>query len=963
MTRLRKLLRFAQRQAAAALEPADDQSLLRRYAADRDEAAFTALIERRGPLVLAVCRRALGDPHLADDAFQATFLIVARHAGRLARSGSLAGWLHVVAARVAGRLAKRRARHSLQPLTTDPPGPTPTRRIELDECLHILDEELARLPARYRGPLVSCYLLERTQEEAARDLGWGLNTLRRRLAIGRELLRARLLARGTALSPTLLAAAVAATAGAVPAMQVVTEVLQLAPAAAARGPLPGRLAGLVECISIGPGRWLTGLAIALGFGLVVAGAVLWPESAPPAAPIAIVAYNESRTQSDQLGDGLPAGAIARMGSVRFRHPQPASLAFTADGRAVIAVGGESVRTWDAETGSPQLRFGWRRTVRPGKFGSVQRAAFGPDMALLWVAEEPFTGENPSLVQWDLANGQVVRSVRPAEPKTRDVFEVLATSPDGRIAAEVYRGQWNSGQQTYHVRLRDATTGQLKHSLPTDLIGDLPRNPIAVAFGPGGTTLVTVDEGPRVQIWDAASGQYLRSFGRSGSVLAGAVLAPNGAWLATICNRRDKLTWRQTPEGVVQVWDFSTGAIVRELRTDGIKHLNYPVMAFSFTEAPAGLAMIWGSNTAGFEVCRWRLADGVRTAHWSRPDVRSTVAAAVSPDGRAVAVSGMDDAVRVYDLDTGRERVVAPDAHPGPANDVAFHPDGQTLVTAGPEAVRTWVVHNGRPLTVLPLPTDGHAGPNRLDSTGRWVSHSVTRAGRTQIVIRDTLTGLPHPSVAKPANGRFLDDGAAYVEWIGRKARPPFRVLDLDESGAARTVRPVRLITRGPVGGEPALDDTQVVVWDVRSGALVSNWAAALVRGRDPLGRPDSPRPDTGLDSAVSRDGQSVYLLVWYQDGSAVPKCGVHRYDAATGQFRWRQLFPHIYSVLAVSPDGTRVAVGGPDIVVLDAETLERVGQFDPEPGKVTSLRFSPDGKRLASTGTDGTAIVWDVSRR
>jgi RNA polymerase sigma factor (sigma-70 family) len=166
-----------------------DAELLRRFVGRRDEAAFELLVWRHGPMVLGVCRRALRNPHDAEDAFQATFLLLARKAGGIARGEAVAPWLCRVALRVALRARAAAKRAGCAALPADVPAPEADRPAERD-WLPILDEEINRLPERYRRPVVLCHLQGRTLAEAARQLGC----------------RARLSRRGVVLSAGLAAA-------------------------------------------------------------------------------------------------------------------------------------------------------------------------------------------------------------------------------------------------------------------------------------------------------------------------------------------------------------------------------------------------------------------------------------------------------------------------------------------------------------------------------------------------------------------------------------------------------------------------------------------------------------------------------------------------------------------------------------------------------------------------------------
>src|SRR5262249_45381533 len=155
---------------------------LERFVAHREEAAFAALVQRHGAMVLGVCRRVLHHEHDAEDACQATFFVLARKAASVRNRESVGSWLHGVAFRVARDLRDARARRRAQPW---PEGdvaqveaePEVTRR----EVQAALDEELQRLPDKFRAPLVLCYLQGKTRDEAAHQLRWTPGTLRGRL--------------------------------------------------------------------------------------------------------------------------------------------------------------------------------------------------------------------------------------------------------------------------------------------------------------------------------------------------------------------------------------------------------------------------------------------------------------------------------------------------------------------------------------------------------------------------------------------------------------------------------------------------------------------------------------------------------------------------------------------------------------------------------------------------------------
>jgi RNA polymerase sigma factor (sigma-70 family) len=193
-------------------EGTSDQVLLEQFVSRRDEGAFAALLERHGSMVFGVCRRILQDEHLAEDAFQATFLVLARKASSICKQHSVASWLHGVALRVA-RKANAEAMHLKQPdaRNTGALAPDPQAEVSWHEMQEILDDELEQLPDRYRLPLVLCYLEGRTRDEAAVQLGWTEGKLKGLLERGRDRLRSRLIRRGVTLSAAVSASLLAGT--------------------------------------------------------------------------------------------------------------------------------------------------------------------------------------------------------------------------------------------------------------------------------------------------------------------------------------------------------------------------------------------------------------------------------------------------------------------------------------------------------------------------------------------------------------------------------------------------------------------------------------------------------------------------------------------------------------------------------------------------------------------------------
>ncbi|HYH67458.1 MAG TPA: sigma-70 family RNA polymerase sigma factor, partial [Urbifossiella sp.] len=356
-----RLIRSARRLASTDAGAPFDTELLQRYAAGRDEEAFAELVRRNGPVVLRVCRNALGEAG-ADDAFQATFLLLARSAERLARPGSLAGWLHAAAVRVA-RAARRADERRRRREATPRPRPAAADDLSWREVREILDAEIAALPEHYRLPVVLCCVQELGYEDAAREVGCPVGALRGRLERARDRLRRRLARYGLPLAaPVLVGASPPPADGAaidrVVALVRAAEVGTLPPAVAALLRAAGRPKATLLLVPVA--------AVLVAVGLVAAAAA--PQAPAPAEPpTAKQPAATAARAGDQFGDRLPAGAVARLGTRRSFGPyQPRWVAFSPDGLKVAAGSYYGLTVLDVATG--------RRLVERTGYGIAPVAA-------------------------------------------------------------------------------------------------------------------------------------------------------------------------------------------------------------------------------------------------------------------------------------------------------------------------------------------------------------------------------------------------------------------------------------------------------------------------------------------------------------------------------------------------------------------------------------------------------------
>jgi RNA polymerase sigma factor (sigma-70 family) len=297
-----------------------DADLLARWAGRRDEAAFELLLWRHGPMVWAACRRLLGDVQDAEDAFQATFLVLLGKAGSVRAGGALGAWLHRVACRVALRLRAAQARRAgRERAVRDVPAPAEADALAGRELGAALDEEIDRLPRLQRRAFVLCCLEGKTQAEAARLLGCPPGTLSAWVARARAKLRGRLAGRGLAVTAALAGVALAEgpAPAAVPAA-LVGATVQAGVAGAAQAGVAELASGVARAMSVT--RWKLTATVVLALGFVGGGAaLLWLPAAGPEAQAAPAVAAALR----RPGEGRFGGWGDLRGRFVFDGPPPA----------------------------------------------------------------------------------------------------------------------------------------------------------------------------------------------------------------------------------------------------------------------------------------------------------------------------------------------------------------------------------------------------------------------------------------------------------------------------------------------------------------------------------------------------------------------------------------------------------------------------------------------------------------
>ncbi len=921
-----------------------DGHLLQRFVTCRDERAFAALLRRHGRLVWGVCRHVLRHEQDAEDAFQATFLVLARRAAAVHKSESLAGFLHGVAYRIAVRAKQSAAkRQGREALAATPESTGTESDLAWRELQAVLDEEVARLPEKYRDPFLLCCLEGSSRTEAAAALGLPLGTVSSRIATARRLLEERLARRGVSL-PAVLTAGVlwsGSASAAVPAELAritvaaaagqTVEALSPVVVALAKGALPTlRVARLVLSLAL----LLTATVLGVvGYGLSSASPV--PEE--PKQPAANRQASAPQERLDALGDPLPADAVARLGTTRFWCGDMAQrIAYSPDGSKILAESRDGVFVFDAASGK------LLRNVRRTDSCSFRSMALAPDGSQLALVKYNFVDKARFIQIWDLTTGQVVREY----PVTGHEQSSLLFSPDGKTLAS-----HSFSSKTIHL-WNPATGKEIRRWPRSSEYGDH-----VFQFSPDSKTLIVGDQ-RTIHFWNTATGKEVRRIeDHPGYCIYRVVLARDGTILAT------KALMKEPKVGVsyqfgnkVQLWDTVTGKMLRSIEVPAGAGIDAEVeQVFHFHFSPdtktlaatsgAGALRVWDVATGkelrrcdrwGFEfafspdgktmaslgnghvVRLWDAATGkVLREHPGRFSLLT-----LSPDGHVLASSGWDQDVRLWDTATGQLQHRLPAAEGGhpllgrySAYPLHFSADGRTLTTHGEDGkARVWDVTAGKELQQFPVQIEGIG----------W-QHVISPDGKTCVSIAQNLTDTRSPVLWDLATGKKRHVLNAKV-WNGTVGFSP----------AGETLYTWRETDGGSCVG----------LWDTTTGQQLREISVGPVQpvfwGRF--------SPD-GNWLACGGHAQAIVLH------GLAPKSAVRRIEIpGRGQSP---------ACFAFSSDSRTLAVGDEKgaihLLELTSGKFRRhlTGQRD----RICALVFSRDGTRLISGSLDTTALVWDLTGR
>jgi RNA polymerase sigma factor (sigma-70 family) len=933
---VRTLLRFASQPEHPGA--GSDPELLARFTHTHDQEAFAAIVDRHGPMVLGVARRILRDHDSADDVFQATFLALARSASAVHRPGGLPAWLHRTAVRAAVKLARGRAPTRL---TADPPTETanPLDTLTARELLAAVDEEIGRLPDQLRAAVVACGLEGRSQDEAARLLGWTSGQVKGRLERGRRRLADRLARRGlvpAAGGVFLLTSAPDVTAGLRDAaVRVATGQSAASRAVAALAASVGRTLPVRAAVMMLLGLAAVGLA-----GLAPGGA---PRAAAPVPKIVAEA-----PQRD-----LPEGAVRRFGADRFRLGN-GPIAVTPDGMSIVGVSPEgTVRVLDAGTGRVTTEY---LLPQPAKAFYTDRwvvlAADGSTAVTgVWNGD----GSGNTLTAWNLTTRQPLWTMTAKNGGTTDH---TALSADGRRLVFV---EPSNDWKRWTVRSVDLGTGRVREV--TEFVGSIRR----VHLSPDGKRVVLVtggDDAPAGVCYDASTGDKLWQTKTLGHQVA--FSADSKVLFATAKNV-------YTP---LQILDIQTGKPI-----DGVKGPEqFHDMGIPPLPAPDGRTVLLGDiKMRGFVLWDYRAGKelGVIPAYSYAGDYRHR-GAAFSRDGKTLFTT--IDRLRRWDASTGKplDQLDPADGHDAPAIGVRFSPDGRDVYSIGSDRRFARWSRDGKVLD------SGEAKADRGVIPGEG---AVFQAGRARMVFdRFAAAGYvpekaPDPKVDPnpfQAPNRFQEPPILTVPTADGR-----RVLTLSDTSVGEK-RGLQLLKSGPNPGDqptstelpwtravPAHPVSPCGRWIVLDGKVYST-----ATGKELLAL---EAPGIGGKAAklatnpmrfervwFSPDGRFLAGTLEWQEGTPSAVRLVAVWELSSG--RALQTVPvHSYHDVAVSPGARTIVDGGIQGITvrdLSAGTHVRLARRDLCTGfnyrQSQPIAFSPTGRTFVTGHCDGSVIEWAV---
>jgi RNA polymerase sigma factor (sigma-70 family) len=921
-----------------------DAQLLKQFTAAQDETAFTVLVQRHARLVWAVCRNTLQHQQDAEDALQASFLVLATKAGSIRKAASLANWLHGVAFRTA-MLVKRRAAvqrsHEEKARSTMTP-PKSESETAWKELLAVLDIEIRRLPEKYAAPFVLCCLEGRSGPEAARQLGWKEGTVTNRITHARKLLRQRLVRRGIDLSLVLGGLAVAYRAApALGSIRLAAAVLQSAESLQAGHAVTGAVSsravelahGVVKAMFLSKLKvsaalvlTLTMVASGIGWGARQMDGAALPDTHPqmisevqtakqkqanPAAeesmpkdlrddlPPAGQAAKGQGGGSDLFGDPLPKGVLFRLGTTRLRHGAGVLAVRFAPGDRLIASAGHEwrFRLWDPDSAREVFE------------GSLKSGA----TALTFSSRGTFvaTGTREGAIDvWTVPEGR--KKFAYTMPKKQIIQLAFAEQSNVLISVTA-----------------DGAVFWRELATEKDIADWRYRAPITRAvFSPDMKTLAVAANTGTVDLLEPRSGKTLATLDDRRQFIADLAFSPDGATLAWSAN------------GIIHFWDTAKAQEIGKTEEVGVQYFG---LAFS----KDGKQIFAGDGLGRLK--EFDVASAKETKLLAQY-FGTILSLAVSHDGKRLLAGGMDNTVHLWDLAQGEELHTG-QGHEGSVLGMAIASNGKTLVTASNDStVRFWDLTKHTPIRRIKA-----GGPMYCVSASPKGDVVAAGGAESTIHLWNMASGEEIKSLAGPESGT---NGLAFSPDQKLLAGVGIDELRLWDVATGEQLRNVRRPNSGK-GQSLALclafsADGKILAVGGQSEQAISLYDVAQNRetARLPTGRGVSSLAFSSTGRTLITAGVDSFVQIW---------------EVASGKLRTslgplHQLKTAITAV-AITPDDRRIVVVPPSrqFRIFDTMSAEEIGKFTGHRGMVHDLVFSPDGKRLYSGSADTTICVWDFA--
>jgi RNA polymerase sigma factor (sigma-70 family) len=969
-TQLTTVVRHIRRLVGSSeIQDRSDGQLVHDFHAGQDERAFSALVDRHGAMVLRVCRHVLQHTEDAEDAFQATFLVLARKAGSLQRSQSVAGWLRGVAYRIALQARRNAARRQTREARTQSrPSVNPSTEVAWREVQLILHEEIERLPEKYRTPFVFCCLEGQSRMDVARQLGLKEGTVWSRLSNARRQLQSRLARRGIELGAALAAVSLMenATAAAVPALLVSSTVRMATTAGHA---IPGASTEVVVLVNVAlksttAARVSIALAVLVATGMIGVG--WWAGQAPflqfgEAGSAAISSQHEPTpgqavaekpiSPIDAYGDALPDGALCRLGTIRFNHGADLRrLGYTPDGKTVISASRQLVRLWDAATGAELAQF-----PQPGRYVSDTTITMPDSNTLVFLNEE---GDGDFARWWDLSQRKEIRKLKlPVKRKVFSIYYVNALSSDGTFAAIHVHTPAD-------LRIFDLKTGSELHKFPEG-----GKNIRAVVFA-GNDRLVTADAKNMIEVREARTGKLIRRLAHETPVDF-LTVSPDGRRLASF-EQHGRDEGNASHRGVIYLWDLATCRKEHALRPAS-KH-SYINAVFS----PDGTVLLtssYGDDRSLLTV--WQTSTGRKL----REMPGAGMCMAFSPDGKRLAEGSWDGKFENWDLGTGRSSS-SEDSRQSHATAACLSPTGDRIITIGPWSISTWDSTNAKRLDSFPLSPDPYWDRASHTPHGQLVLSFVRDGEAYQAVVWDTVGRrkrftVPTPSQPVPGQTVFSADGSLL-------ATAPTVQDHLVRVWNVHTGRQVQVVNPGKAwryffsGDKKAilLAGPKITAVELATGKQLYAWRMEPLKSARQVTTVAAGGPAFNEDDrtawralALSPDSRTIAAIHWtWAPGQKSGEDRIALYDLATGKLlrHWndpgRQA--NMYEALTFSDDGRLLASSDQHAIhVWEVATGGKIHTFRGHRAEIASLGFDRDSRRLVSASFDTTVLCWDLTGR